>query len=192
VEDAEGKAYGKATGLYNKHRKYSEQWNPWHTIRSTHDVQQAQSFRQQTKSWIEQLLRHGLENYKIESFQSAGALQNLLSELDVGLSNESQIEDNSHICGTLYYRDNFKSIQFLLAHLPFQEHLDFDPEYVADSECCQIYREMNTGKWWWDTPDQLPTGATIVPFLCACNMTNLSKILGDQHIWLLYLTIGNI
>jgi hypothetical protein len=30
VENAGGKAYGKATGLYNKHRKYSEQWNPWH------------------------------------------------------------------------------------------------------------------------------------------------------------------
>jgi hypothetical protein len=27
VENAGGKAYGKATGLYNKRRKYSEQWN---------------------------------------------------------------------------------------------------------------------------------------------------------------------
>jgi len=30
LENAGGKAYGKATGLYNKHGKYSEQWNPWH------------------------------------------------------------------------------------------------------------------------------------------------------------------
>jgi len=28
VDNAGGKAYGKATGLYNKHRKCSEQWNP--------------------------------------------------------------------------------------------------------------------------------------------------------------------
>jgi len=28
VENAGGKAYCKATGFYNKHRKYSEQWNP--------------------------------------------------------------------------------------------------------------------------------------------------------------------
>ena len=28
VENAWGKAYGKATGLYNKHQKCSEQWNP--------------------------------------------------------------------------------------------------------------------------------------------------------------------
>ena len=39
-----GAAYGKATGLYNKHRKYSKQWNPWHPFRSTHNFQQAQSF----------------------------------------------------------------------------------------------------------------------------------------------------
>jgi len=28
AENAGGTTYGKATGLYNKHRKYSEQWNP--------------------------------------------------------------------------------------------------------------------------------------------------------------------
>jgi len=37
LENAGGKAYGKATGLYNKHRKYSEQWNPWHPFWSAHD-----------------------------------------------------------------------------------------------------------------------------------------------------------
>jgi hypothetical protein len=58
VENAGGKAYGKATGLYNNHRKYSEQWNPWHPFRSAHDFQQALLFRQQTKTWIDQHLRH--------------------------------------------------------------------------------------------------------------------------------------
>jgi hypothetical protein len=28
VENAGAKAYGKPTGLYNSHQKYSEQWNP--------------------------------------------------------------------------------------------------------------------------------------------------------------------
>jgi hypothetical protein len=53
VENARGKAYGKATGLYNKHPKYSEQWNPWHPFQSTHDFHHAQSFGQQTKTWID-------------------------------------------------------------------------------------------------------------------------------------------
>ena len=44
VENTGGQAYGKATGLYNKHRKCSEQWNPWHPFRSAHNFQLAQSF----------------------------------------------------------------------------------------------------------------------------------------------------
>jgi len=30
VDNGWGEAYGKATELYNKHRKYSKQSNPWH------------------------------------------------------------------------------------------------------------------------------------------------------------------
>jgi hypothetical protein len=51
---------------------------------------------------------------------------------------------------------------------------------------------MNTGDWWWDTEDQLPAGATIVPVICTSDMTHLTNISGDQHPWPLYLTIGNI
>jgi hypothetical protein len=137
--------YGKATGLYNKHRKDSEQWNPWHPFRSAHDFQHAQSLSQQTKTWIDQHLRRGLDNYKIKSFQSADALRKLLSELNFGLGDDSWIEDNSHIFGTFYYRDNFKCIQFLLAHLPFQAHLDFELVRLADSEGRRMYSKMNTG-----------------------------------------------
>ena len=139
VDNAGGKVYGKATGLYNKYRKYSEQWNPWHPFWSAHDFLQAQSFSQQMKTWIDQHLRHGLDNFKIESFHSADALQKLLSELDFGLGDDSWIEDDSHIFGTLYYRDIFKCIQFLLAHLPFQAHLDFELVHLADSEGRRIF-----------------------------------------------------
>jgi hypothetical protein len=74
LENAGGKANGKTTGLYNKHRKFSEQWNPSHPLRSAHDFQQAQSFSQQTNTWIDQHLRRGLDNFKIESIQSANAM----------------------------------------------------------------------------------------------------------------------
>jgi hypothetical protein len=192
VENAGGKAYGKATGLYNKHRKYSEQWNPWHPFQSAQNFQQAQSFSQQMKTWIDQHLRRGLDNFNIESFQSADALRNLLSRLNCGLGNDSWIEDHSHIFGTLYYRDIFICIQFLLAHLPFQAHLDFELVRLADSESHGIYREMNTGDWWWDTQDRLPAGATIVPVICASDKTHLTNFSSDQDAWPLYLTIGNI
>jgi len=93
VENAGGKAYGKATVLNNKNRKYSEQWNPWHPFWSAHNYQQAQSFSQQTKTWIDQHLLCGLDNHKIESFQSADALRRLLSELDVRLGDDTWFED---------------------------------------------------------------------------------------------------
>ena len=153
VENAGGKAYGKATGLYNKHHKYSERWNPWHPSQSAHDFQQAQSFSQQTKTWIDQHLTCGLDNFNIESFQSPDALRMLLSRLDFGLANDSWIEDHLHIFGTLYHRAIFKCIQFLLAHLLFQAHLNFEPVHRADSESGKIYSKMNTGDWWWDTQD---------------------------------------
>ena len=115
-----------------------------------------------------------LDNFKIESFQSADALQKLLSELHFGLGDDSWIEDHSHIFGTIYYRDIFKCIQFLLANLPFQVHLDFEPVHLADWESRQIYSEMNTGDWWWDTPDQLPAGVRIVPVIWASDKTQLT------------------
>jgi len=192
VENTGGKAYGNATGLYNKHRKYSEQWNPWHPFHSAHDFQQAQSFSQQTKTWIDQHLRRGLHNFNIESFQSADILRKLLSRLDFGLGNDSWIEDDSHIFGTLYYRDIFKCIQFFLAHLPLQEHLDVEPVRLGEPVSRRIYSETNTGDWWCDMQDQLPAGATIVPGICTSVKTYLTNFSGDQHPWLLYLTIGNI
>jgi len=134
VENTGGKAYGKASGLYHKDCKYSELSNPWQPFRSAPDFQQPQSFSQQTKTWIDQHLRHELDNLKMESFQSADALQKLMSKLDFGLGDDSWIENDSHIFRTLYYRDIFKCIQFLLAHHPFQAHLDFEPVRLADSE----------------------------------------------------------
>ena len=110
--------------------------------------------------WIDQLLRCRLDNFMIESFQLADALQKLLPQLDFRLGDDSWIEDDSHIFGTLFYRDIFKCIQFLLAHLQFQAHLHFEPVRLADSEGHQICSEMNMGDWWWDTQD--PSATTLV------------------------------
>jgi hypothetical protein len=58
----------------------------------------------------------------------------LLSELDFGLGKDSWIEDALHIFGTVYNRDIFKCIQFLLAHLPFQALLAIELVCLTDSE----------------------------------------------------------
>jgi len=98
-------------------------------------------------TWIDQHLRRGLASYTTESFQLSDALQKLLSELDFVLANDSWIEDDAHIVRTLYYRDIFKCIEFLLAQLPFQVHLDFEMVRLADSGGRQIHSMMNTGDW---------------------------------------------
>jgi len=121
----------------------------------------------QMHTWIDQHLRHGLGNFKIESFQSAYALRQLHSQIDCGLGDDTWIED-------------------------LQGHIDLDPVCLADSESRRINSEMNTGDWRWDTEDQLPARATIVPVICASNKTHLTNLSGDQHGWPLYLTIGNI
>jgi hypothetical protein len=69
VENSGGKAYGNATGLHNKHCKYSEQWDPSHSFQSAHDFHLAQSFSRQMETWILQHLRRGLDNFHIESFE---------------------------------------------------------------------------------------------------------------------------
>jgi hypothetical protein len=51
---------------------------------------------------------------------------------------------------------------------------------------------MNTGNWWWDTQDQRPAGVTIVPVICASDKSHMTNFSGDQHAWLLYLTICKI
>jgi hypothetical protein len=51
---------------------------------------------------------------------------------------------------------------------------------------------MITGDWWWDTQDQLPAGAMIVPVICASNKTHLTNFSGDQHAWLLNVAMGTI
>jgi len=192
VENAEGKAYGKATGFYNKHCKYSEQRNPWHPFQSVHNFQQAQSFGQQTKTWIDQHLRRGLYNFNIKIFQSVDAVWKPISRLNFGLGNDSRIEDYLPDFGTLYYRDILNCIQFLLAHLPFQVHLNFKQVRLEDLDSRRIYSEMNRGDWWWDMQDQLPAGATIVPVICASHKTHSTHFSAGRHAWPLHHMIGNV
>jgi len=54
---------------------------------------------------MDQYLKHGLDNFKIESFQSAGALQQPLLRLDFGLGDDCWITDHLHILRTSYHRD---------------------------------------------------------------------------------------
>jgi len=192
VENAGIIACGKATGLYNKHRKYSEGWKPCHLVLSTHNFQHNRSFSQQPKLWIDQHLRCGLDDFDLESSKSVVALRKLLSILHFGLGNDNCIKDDSHHFGTLYYQDIFNCILLLLAHPPCQAHLEFEQVHLADSESRRMYSNIITADWGWDMQDQLPAGATILPVICESDMTRFTNFQSHLHAWPLYRTFSNI
>jgi len=134
----------------------------------------------------------GLDNFDIEPFQSADALWMILSELDFGLCEDSCIEDDSHIYQTLYFRKIITCIRSRLAHCQFHEHLNVRLVRLPCTNSRGLCREIIKGDWWWEIQDQLPTRGTIMPVFGAPNWTHLTNFSGDQHTWLLNLTICNI
>ncbi|KAG0133447.1 hypothetical protein HOY82DRAFT_538187 [Tuber indicum] len=71
-------------------------------------------------------------------------------------------------------------------------------EFVSFSEANseeppqQVYSEMHTADWSWETQDTLPDGATLVPIICGSDVTFLTNFSGDKKVWPIYMTIGNI
>ncbi len=51
---------------------------------------------------------------------------------------------------------------------------------------------MYTGNWWWEKQKKLLVGATIIPILLASEKTVMSLSHGDQVLWPVYITIGNL
>ena len=179
-EAAGGQVVGEATSLYDKHRKPN--WNLWHPFANAFDYQQARALGTQSKIWVKEYLRRGLDDFHMTSFQTASELWELLRCLDFGLGAESWLQVPGKY-GNIYCRDIFKCIQFLLGHLPFAEHLDFAPVQLYDSADHRIYSEMNSGEWWWETQEQLPDGATILPVIFASDKTHLTNCSGDKSTW---------
>ena len=191
-EDAEaGKVLGRAEGLYDKHLKYGSDWNPWHPFANAFDYQQARALSTQKKKWVDDYLRVGLDCFQTTSFQSASELWELLRGLDFGLGSDSWLEAAGYH-GTIYCRDIFVCMKFLLGHLAFAEDLDFAPVQLFDSADNRIYTEMNSGDWWWETQEHLPNGASIIPIILASDKTHLTNFSGDKSAWPLYMSIGNI
>ena len=126
VEEAGGQVYGGTTGIYNKYHIYLDQWNPWHPFDCTDDFQQSQSLCQNSIIWIDQYLKRRLDDFCIESFQSATELWVLLESMDFGLDAESWQADCSQLFRTLYYQDILTCNKFVLAHIPFAIYLDIE------------------------------------------------------------------
>ena len=51
---------------------------------------------------------------------------------------------------------------------------------------------MHTGNWWWEKQKELSARATIILVLLASDKTIMSLSHGDQILWPVYVTIGNL
>ncbi len=51
---------------------------------------------------------------------------------------------------------------------------------------------MHTSKWWWKQQKKHPLQATIIPILISSDKTVISLNHGDQTLWPVYITIGNL
>ncbi|KAG1799690.1 uncharacterized protein HD556DRAFT_1430484 [Suillus plorans] len=94
----------------------------------------------------------------------------------------------------LWLRNPVDCIRELMANPEFDGKVSYSPERVfADAEgTVRQYDEMWTGEWWWETQRRLPEGAVVAPVILASDKTSLSQFRGDQEVWPVYLTLGNI
>jgi len=153
-------------------------------------------------AFFEQLaLKHWHEDL---SFTNSTEWLNTLHQIPYGIQDDDwktitmtiqQDTNNSRPTDyVFYYRDIVKVIEFLIGHEPFTDNLNYAPirVYSTREKKSRIYHEMYTGDWWWETQKQLPNGATIVPLLLGTDKTLLTMLHGDQSVWPIYLTIGNL
>ncbi len=62
--------------------------------------------------------------------------------------------------------------------------------YIENDQ--QVYNEMHTGEWWWKQQKEHPLQATIIPILISSDITVIIFRHGDQTLWSVYITIGNL
>ncbi|KII88252.1 hypothetical protein PLICRDRAFT_111519 [Plicaturopsis crispa FD-325 SS-3] len=91
-------------------------------------------------------------------------------------------------------RNPLECIADLMGNPEFDELKSYEPERVYTDEDGHVRRwdEMWTGDWWWEMQGRLPSGAVVAPVLLASDKTTLSLFKGDQSVWPVYLSIGNI
>ena len=146
------------------------------------------------------------------SFRNGEEFKHLIEHIDGGVLDDnweiyeftrlSEIEGIENVDYRVYYRDVIKAVRFLIGHEPFADSLAYapirnystdDPQnpVITDNDE-RIYSEMHTADWWWETQEKLDNNATIIPLILASDKTMLTKLSGDQSLWPVYLTIGNL
>ena len=92
----------------------------------------------------------------------------------------------------IHLRNVVGCLEFLMKHPGFRHNQTFEPSYVYNENEERVYNKMHTGKWWWKQQKEHPPQATIIPILISSDKTVMSLSHGDQTLWPVYITIGNL
>ena len=114
----------------------------------------------------------------------------------------------------VWRQDPVECVGELLGNPAFEEYLSYIAEHVyLDNEGkVQIFDEMWTADWWWNTQVSLfeihildietncsifkkkkpPRGATLASLILSSDKTQLTQFQGNKKSWLVYITIGNL
>ena len=74
----------------------------------------------------------------------------------------------------------------------FWHNQTYKPSCVYNKNEQQVYNEMRICKWWWNQQIKHPLQASIIPILISIDKTIMSLCYGDQRLWPVYITIGNL
>ena len=191
-----------------KPKAESAQIPMYYPFRSETDFAAAQWFLSTgcTKGDIDRFFgdKHLEAMHNLLSFTSYDELMGKIHDIPYGIKNDAwnitEIEVEQETIGLppstyqIRYRNIISVLEFLMGHEPFEHYLSYAPvrQFGGTGADNRIYDEMHTGDWWWRTQEEIPDGGTIIPILLASDKTMLSLHHGDQSVWPIYITIGNL
>ncbi|KAG1770175.1 hypothetical protein EDD22DRAFT_977202 [Suillus occidentalis] len=140
---------------------------------------------------INEFLKLPITHHMKTSFTSKYTLMKAVDQLPHGtkwklkrITVEGNVVSNGGQCESeeleLWLQDPVDCIHELMGNLEFEDVVVYAPE------------RMWTGDWWWEMQGRLQEGAVVAPVILASDKTVLSQFRGDQEVWPVYLTLGNI
>ncbi len=100
-----------------------------------------------------------------------------------------EVQEEQHC---ILYCNIIKTFQFLLSHSSFQDELIYAFIWHYNVNNFQIYDEMHTADWWWETQKKLSDDAIMISLLIFIDKTVLTEHWDDLSAWFIYLTIENL
>ena len=79
-----------------------------------------------------------------------------------------------------------------MGYTGFWKNQTYQPFHIYNQKEDQVYNEIYTDDWWQNKQNKLFAEATLIPILFTSDKTVLSLSYGNQLLWPVYVTIGNL